>query len=225
MKKIIKFTFCTVLIFTFYSCRTVEYTPSIYLNSKLPALKVDFDWLSIETNYSDGTFINTGTSTATADGRIYTTNESQYIKNPTIKWVRDRLTSDSYNICEKFGPTYGKVVWSVNKHFVNNSLGLNLLCIVSGFPFLGIPSLLGLPRDKFTGVADISVSIYNKNNDLIATYSSYKVVKSYNALWWGYKLSDARKRSYNNAFTEAVNDITTQINRDSSHLKNKLISQ
>ena len=235
MKNIIKFALLTVLIFGFYSCKTVQYSSSQSLPSKLPALKVDFDWLSIETTYTDGSVVSTGSSsTATAYGTISTysgnlpgsvssqstTTASQYIKNPTIKWVRDRLTSDSYNICDKYGSTYGTIVWSVNEHFVNPSQGLEVLSIFT----LGALNLLGLPADKYTGVANISANIYNKNNDLIATYSSYQVVKSYAAMWWSYSPSKAKSRSYNNAFTNAVNHITTQIGRDSSDLKNKLMN-
>lgn len=234
-KNIIKIAFLIVLISGFYSCKTAEYSQNRYLSSKLPALKVDFDWLSIETNYPDGSTISNGSSsTTTAYGTVSTyagkypgsvssqstTNVSQYIKNPNIKWVRDRLTENSYNICEKFGSTNGTIVWSVNKHFNNGSFGLQFL---SGFT-LGTLNLLGLPANKYTGVADIAVNIYNNNNNLIATYSSAKVVKYYVAMWWGYSGSKARSLAYNNAFSEAVNDITTQISNDASRLKSELLS-
>lgn len=236
MKKMqLIYVFSLILIFGTYSCKTAEYSQGIQLTKKLPALKVDLDWLSIETCYSAGSTVSTGSSySKTAYGTLSTisgdypgsvtaqsnTNVSQFIKNPQIKWVRDRLFENTYDMCEKFGNTYGSIIWSVDSHSYSDSFGWKFL---SGFT-LGSLNLLGMPANRFKGDASLTANIYNSKNNLIATYKSEKAKKYFVAMWWGYSNSTARSMAMNNTFTEAVKDIMTQIDNDKDKLTEELLN-
>lgn len=232
---LIRTTFFLFLILSLFSCKTAEYAQRIQLTKKLPALKVDLDWLSIETCYSAGTTVSTGNSySKTAYGTLSTiagdypgsvtaqstTNVSQFMKNPQIKWVRDRLFEDTYIMCDKFGSTHGTIIWTVNKHYSYQDYSWYW---IGGF-LLGVPMIFGEPYCKYEGGADITANIYNSKNNLIATYSSEKLKRYFVAMWWGYSNSTANSMAYNNPFTEAMTDIMSQIENDNEKLTNELLN-
>jgi hypothetical protein len=212
----------SVLVIFLFSCKTAEYSQSTVLSKKLPALQIDFDWLSIESSYPEGSSVSNGVAYKSGYGTVTANSASVYYKNPQINYVKNRLTQESYNICDKFGKTYGTIKWSVNQHSSKYCFGVGGW--VSGLT-LTIPIWFGMPIAKYVGVSNLTANIYDSNNYLIASYSSEKV-KSYSvALWWGYSGNTANSMAFNNSFTEAVYDIETQISKDQEALTKLILNK
>ena len=221
-------------VFLFFSCKPASYLSSVQLTEKLPTLTPEMDWLSIETAYPDGTAISSSNSASntvygsysTLNGNVpgsasygSTASASQYLKNPQIKAIRDILTSNTYNICEKFGESHGTIVWTIDSH--NEYKSGNFFVLLSGLT-LGTINLLGVPTNRHTGYAELKANIYNSKRNLIGTYTSSSVKKYWVAMWWGYSSTSATSMAYNNVLTESINDIISQISRDSKQLREKL---
>ncbi len=225
MKKLLSMTTLAILLLILStSCKTASYTPSYDYSPKLPTLNPELDWLSVETNISDGKTVSSSYSYGaamsnnrnTALGFGVTNTESQYIKNPAIKELRDLFINETHKISEKFGESQGSIVWSINRYSVKKSKG-GLLFIL---PPLGILYLAGVPFSSATAEFEIKVDILNKNKSIIASYSAYSKKKYHKALYWGYY--NPKKLAYNNAMVEVINEIKDQIMLDRDKIMSNL---
>jgi hypothetical protein len=224
------------------SCRTAYYAPTNVYDKKLPALNPEIDWLSIETNFRDGTTYSTSTSYGSssvtynpsaaygnntgigANSQSVTRSASTYVKNPQIKYLRDVFIKETFNVSEQFGKQQGSIVWSVG--FYNRyqkgagaSKALLILTLGTGAIF----HLMGVPWCSYTGIFSVKADIFDKDKNYVASYSSgKKYVKYYVAMWWGYSGSSARSMAFSNPLYQAINEVKSKIMNDSNKITEQL---
>lgn len=234
-KTISKVIFGGIILLFMSSCRTAYYAPTYVYDNKIPPVSPEIDWLSIETYFRDGTTHASGTAAAVSTtynygsvsssygaGSSYST--STYIKNPQIKYLRDRFTSETFNISEKFGSQQGSIVWSVeyyNRYQTGAGASKALVGITLGVG--AIFHLLGVPWCSYTGTFAVKADILDRDRNYIASYSSgKKIAKYYVAVWWGYSGSSARNMAFINPLNEAINEVKSKIINDADKITGQL---
>lgn len=84
-----------------------------------------------------------------------------------------------------------------------------------------VPSLVGVPINKVKTDLEIKVSVLDKNNLPIKSYTAKGNGNAFIALYWGYG-EDAWRKSAINAFHDAFQSINLQIKADKELLRLKL---
>jgi hypothetical protein len=80
-------------------------------------------------------------------------------------------------------------------------------------------NLFGVPIDYSATKLQIEVTILDEKNNVVGKYTSdYRKEKSIIAMYWGYSMENAPKRSARIAFTECMKDIKRQIANDYDRL-------
>jgi len=202
------------------SCRTASYLPTNVYSNKLQPLMPEIDALSIETHFVDGSTHSQGYGVANRVGTVAViSSNSTYFKNPQIKYLRDVFTEETFRISEKFGERKGSIIWSI-EYYDKSKRGAGLLFII---PPASVLYLFGVPWCSYTDCFRIKADIYDKNNNMVASYESKtKCKKYYQAMWWGYSGSTARSMAFVNSLTEAISEVKSQIMNNKEHISTQL---
>jgi len=89
---------------------------------------------------------------------------------------------------------------------------------------LGILNILGVPMDSTTYNIYLEAAVLNKNGDILKIYSATGHDTEYQALGWGYFLSDSIKQAYIQAIRAACSEISEQMKKDAKNIR-KIIGE
>jgi hypothetical protein len=122
------------------------------------------------------------------------------------------------NLTEPYGKKFGYITMSSNRLKANFGNGLTLLNILLG----GAPILLGVPVGPVEHKTEITIKILNANRNLIGKYSAVGSAKNTVALYYGYSLEDANRKTRADAIKNAMQKIREQIQKEAERLNKKL---
>ena len=90
--------------------------------------------------------------------------------------------------------------------------------VLSGLSLLTL-NFFGLPFGGEKVNMQIAVDVYDKNNNLVATYKSQPHKnKAYMACYWGYGMSSVERYPILKTFSECLNDIHREMQYDSERV-------
>ena len=127
------------------------------------------------------------------------------------------------NLMSNYGLEKGYLVLQVPKHTSDVCWGWYFLSLVT----LTVPNILGMPLLSSTSEASLEAQIYDKNKQLIKTYTSNIEDTEYSALYWGYNAEtwdggSTTKQALVSSYDTALQDILSQIRNDIPFLKQQL---
>lgn len=152
--------------------------------------------------------INSTTAPLVFGSNIYQDAVSLYNRN-----LEDNLTDP---VGEKYGYVLYKTFVAQNTY---KGWGLYTGSIIT----LGIPNLLGLPLLMGVTHLEVEIDFMNSKKELIAKYKGEGYSKIPVALYYGYGLSSALRESNLRALKLALKSINTQVEKDVTLLRQKLI--
>ena len=221
------FLTCVLLFPSFSGCRSIylsELSPQGEIQTKLPPLSPIMDIRSLEDAFG---IYNTSSDSYSTGGVIFntpyvntTTNSTTY-RNQSIKDLDVIFTRDvQNNICETYGNTKGYITCRITEGGSSKKGG--------GFTFLSwvlgycVTNLFGMPYATTKSAFEVQVNIYDRNQNLVGSYvSPYIAKKEFVALYYGYTVSDGKRKTAMTAFKACMNNIKRQINSD-TQLKSRL---
>ena len=219
MKKLFVIVGVILFMATLNSCKPLRITtldPKVKNKQLLPPLDFVLETTSFGTIF--GEVQSKGNIYGNLGGTISTETSSS--QNPRINdfnviFQRDVLN----NICELYGDKKGKIRCQAVVGKDNKNFGWMFLSI----PLCFIPNFLGMPIYSHKTKLQIEVTIYDVNNRLVGKYTSdFHKQKSYAAMYWGYSIGNTPARNVRLIFTECMEDIKRQIEKDYNRLNEAL---
>lgn len=125
------------------------------------------------------------------------------------QFSKEFVHTSSNNSSDKNGSVYLKIISFKEKR----NAALTFFSIWT----LGIPALVGIPFSYIKTDLSIEVSIYNQKEKLIKSYLAEGNGIAYIAMYWGYG-NDAWRKSSMNAFSDAMQEIKSQIKNDENSI-------
>jgi len=201
-----------ILLFILSSCMTISYTPWVSLDvspttiNKSVVIEKFVDESPIEdTKNPFGGFAVTNKKALTQDFNTEVTRAiaADFSANAVFSDVRLKNDSADYKIKGVIKRFSGKNRPTNGVYSLFPTLGLSIFVFYSGIPFR-----------VSTADIEIALSIYDKNNHLIATYNGIVKDKQRSNM---YNDKTAATLSFvNKSFSKAISDIRTQIMKDIS---------
>lgn len=122
------------------------------------------------------------------------------------------------NLTDPFGEKYGHIIMKQSIIKYNSGTGW---FIPNAFT-LFLPALLGFPVSHDRYILEVELRITDAKNKLIGKYSAIGTGSAWAALYYGYTIENARKKSYVDAVNQAFDQIRLHIQKDAASLNEKL---
>ena len=122
------------------------------------------------------------------------------------------------NLIDPYGEKFGYIVMKQNIIKANGGLDLILPNLLT----LGIPMLFGCPIATSKYIIEVELRIMDSRNRLLGKYSAIGIGSAIAAMYYGYTLEGAERKSYTDALNDAFNQIRPQIQKDVSVINEKL---
>lgn len=209
--------FFTSLIILFTGCKSLK--QSDYLiekskNSSLPNLLPTIDNKNLHQKITVDNVVYTPETPSPESNPKITVDgfDVLYVKT-TDSRVKDLLKLFNIyvtqNLCDNTKDISGKIALEITHYKQKRNPAITLISAWTLFTI----NLLGIPSRVITTDLEIKISILNRNNLVVKSYSSKAKVDAYTALYWGYG-DDTRRISSVNAIKKAFEEIQIKINKD-----------
>lgn len=238
--KSLKYLIFSIIVVSLCSCSMLNYrdmNPAGRNYNLLPALDVVVDVRSFDEFYNGVTLYdiyqteNTKivskpqlqSQDALYDGIIdiseYTA-PTPYVESFTSSSVRvkDLVTFFDKDVRENMMDPSGYKRGSIHCRLVNGRTRSPLILPILSILSFGVLNVYAVPFSSFYTSLEIQVDIYDLNNRLVGSYIGGGDSKVFTALYYGYFISDASRKSAIDAFREAMTNIKMQINGDAYRL-------
>jgi hypothetical protein len=223
MKQII-IIFLSVILLT--NCKSLKFSdlrPTGEIKNKLPALEPQINIRSLESTYSLGTTNSRGTAYTQASPLI---NGFVSVGNGSSTSYADPRVQDAItlferdikdNITNSLGKNVGYITFNIAAGTSRSKfmIGNFVISAVTGW----LPYLCGMTLSQGITTLDIEVEVKDNSGNTVGRYNAFSSVKKPVALWRGYSKADAIRLSNIECVKDCLNQIKTQIERDSSNLK------
>ena len=122
------------------------------------------------------------------------------------------------NLIDPYGDKYGYIALKKNIIKVNHGMGY----LIPSAILLYVPTLFGFPCSNISYKVEVEIRIMDRDNKLISKYSAIGESRVKAAMYYGYSLSNAARKSYSDAILDAFNKIRPQIQLNAANINEKL---
>lgn len=226
MKKFFWLSALFLVLFT--GCKslyTSDLQPKKRITKQLPPLTPVMDIASLENAFG----ISSTTSNSFATGGMFfntpyvsgTTNSTTY-RDKSINDLQVLFNRDVEGaICEANGERKGFITCRVIDG--GKKVGGGGYTVASWIGAYCFINLLGFPHGRYKAAFQLEVSIYDAQQNKIATYTSpYIMKKAWRAIYYGYCKEPGLRKVAILAYNDCMDNIKLQINKDADKIKQAL---